>query len=69
MEDKKTGKIESKDAVWVRVGGVKREKYEDIQDSKSGTKQFVSDKPTSAVVQSINKRVKNFATGLDIYIV
>ena len=63
VENKKTGNLEIKDAVWVKkLGtGLELQKYEDKSNTKSGSKQFVTDKPTTAVMQSISKRIGNFA--------
>lgn len=61
VENMRTGEFEKKEAIWVRAQGMKLSKYEDVRDSKSGSKQYISDKPGKAAVQNINKRIGNFA--------
>ena len=63
VEDKKTGKMETKDAVWVNVAPLERENYEDSLTAKSASKQFVTDKATTATLQNFSKRMQNFAAG------
>ena len=65
VEDKKTGEVALRDAIWVKTGGLKRENFEEIRKSKSASKQFTTDKVTAANMQAIVKRVSNFAAGLN----
>ena len=65
VEDKRTGEVELRDAIWVRTGGLQRENYEEIRKSKGFTKEFVTDKVTAANVNAMTKRASNFAAGLN----
>lgn len=64
VENMRTGLVEKRDAVWARKQGMKSSKYEDIQDVKVGSRQCVSDRPNSSVIQNIQKRIGKFVTWL-----
>ena len=63
VENKVTGKIELQTSVWVKVGNLTKEQYENASSSKSGSKQMVTDKVTSAVMKNISQRIGNYVAG------
>ena len=58
-KDKKTGEMQQVDAVWVHQGK-KKQKIEEANDTRSGSREMVTDKPTQQALQAINKRVLGF---------
>jgi len=58
-QDKKTGEIVEVDAVWVPKLRL-RSKYESSTDSRSGSREYVTDQVSAQSLQAINKRVAGF---------
>ena len=64
VEDKRTGKMENKQSVWVRTGGMKKDNFELQQETRTGSKSFVTKDTSAAALQAIEKRARGFAPSL-----
>lgn len=54
--------------MWVRVRGLKLQKYEDVRDSKTGSKEFHTEDVSKESVSGIKKRITGFATSTFLFV-